>query len=291
MSIRVSQVAGAIALIAALIIVGCTQPSQSSGTQARPKGTLVIIGGGSRDSTIMKEVIRLSGWKRGDWIAIASMASRWDSAYVSMNDEFRFYTRSDVRCVRVDSNTVRRLPVLDSLRKSKIIYLNGGDQSVFMKHIDGTNFKEVINKAYREGAVIVGTSAGAALMSEQMITGNQLESGKYTSAVPVIHANNMEVAEGLGFLHSVVIDQHFIVRSRSNRLLSIVLDHPGLDGIGIDESTAIVVHDGTASVIGLGQVIVYRSPGKVTRGKSSLIGTSELKLSVYLPGDEFPIRM
>lgn len=219
------------------------------------------------------------------------MASRWDSAYLSMNNEFRFYTKSDIRCVRVDSNTVKHDAVLDSLRMSRIIYLNGGDQSVFMKHITGTNFKKAINQAYREGALIVGTSAGAALMSEQMITGNQLEPRKYTSAVPVIHANNMEIAEGLGFLHSVIIDQHFVVRSRSNRLLSVVLDHPGVDGIGIDESTAIVVRDGKARVIGLGQVLVYHSPPNVTRGKDNLIGTSEMKLSVFLPGDEFPIRM
>ncbi len=269
---------------------GCAQP-QTGDMELLPKGTLVIIGGGSRDSTIMQEVIRLSGWKRGDWIAIASMASRWDSAYLSMNNEFRFYTKSDIRCVRVDSNTVKHDAVLDSLRKSRIIYLNGGDQSVFMKHITGTNFKKTINQAYREGALIVGTSAGAALMSEQMITGNQLEPRKYTSAVPVIHANNMEIAEGLGFLHSVIIDQHFVVRSRSNRLLSVVLDHPGVDGIGIDESTAIVVRDGKARVIGLGQVLVYHSPPNVTRGKDNLIGTSEMKLSVFLPGDEFPIRM
>ena len=72
-----------------------------------------------------------------------------------------------------------------------------------------------------------------------MMTGNQLRDKEYSSAVPVIWRNNIEIVEGLGLLDSVIVDQHFIVRSRNNRLLAAVLDNPKLEGIGIDESTAI----------------------------------------------------
>jgi cyanophycinase len=254
-------------------------------------GTLFIIGGGNRDSALMVQLIQVSGWKPGDWITIAPMASRWDSAYISMNNEFRFYTGSNMNCVRVDSNTVKNPAVLDSMRKSKIVYLNGGDQSTFMMHINGTDFKKAIHEVFENGGTIAGTSAGAALMSERMLTGNQLKDKKYVSAIPVIWQNNVELTEGLGLLDSVMIDQHFIIRSRGNRLLSAVLDNPKFDGIGIDESTAIIVQGDTATVAGESQVIVYNSPNQVSYSGENLMGVKDLTISIYLPGEKFSIKL
>jgi cyanophycinase len=261
-----------------------TQPSSTA------KGTLFIIGGGSRDSALMEELIRVSGWKPGDWISIAPMSSRWDSAYISMNNEFKFYTQSDIKCIRVDSATVKNPVTLDSMRQSKIIYLNGGDQSIFMMHIQGTEFKTIINEAYENGATIAGTSAGAALMSENMLTGNQLKQKEYASAIPVVWQNNVEIVEGLGFLDSVIVDQHFIVRSRHNRSISALLDNPKLMMVGIDESTAIIVHGDSATVIGESVVMVYSNPKGITRRGENLVGAKSIDLSVFLAGDKFKIN-
>jgi cyanophycinase len=159
-----------------------------------------------------------------------------------------------------------------------------------MMHIKGTDFKKIINDAYESGATIAGTSAGAALMSEKMLTGNQIKIKKYSSAIPVIWKDNVEISEGLGFLDSVIIDQHFIVRSRTNRLLSAVLDNPPIDGIGIDESTAIIVKGDSATVAGESQVLVYKSPAVITKRGENLLGSRSLQLSIFLPGDKFKIR-
>ena len=274
----------------ASLLWNCQNNKPDANEKSSPLGTLFIIGGGSRDSLLMEELIQVSEWKEGDWIAVVTMNSRWDSAYISMNDEFQFYTRSSIKCIRIDSNTVKNSIVLDSMSKSKIIYLNGGDQNRLMSQIQGTAFKKVINEAYESGATIAGTSAGAALMSELMITGEQLKPNRYRGTNPVIWKDNVEVKEGLGFLDSVIVDQHFIVRSRSNRLLSVILDHPKYDGIGIDESTAIIVKGDTARVTGEGQVLVYWSPESVKTSGDHLIGTEGLTLSVFLPGDKFRIR-
>jgi cyanophycinase len=278
-----------LAALVALTLLHCTQPNSPS-TDTSKEGKLFIIGGGSRDSTIMEQLIQTSGWKQGDWISIASMASRRDSAYISMNNEFQFYTRSKIRCIRIDSNTVRNPTTLDSMRKSKIVYLNGGDQSVFMMHIKGTDFKKAINEVFEQGGIVAGTSAGAALMSEKMLTGNQLKDKKYTSAVRVIWRDNMEVVEGLGFLDSVIIDQHFIKRSRGNRLMAAVLDNPTFEGIGIDEATAIIVQGDSATVTGESQVVVYKNPRGLSRTGENIIGAKELTVSIYLPGDRFRIK-
>jgi cyanophycinase len=72
--------------------------------------------------------------------------------------------------------------------------------------------------------------------------------------------------------------------------LAAVLDHPKFDGIGIDESTAIIVRGDTASVTGQGQVLVYWSPGSVKTSGDNLIGINKMTLSLFLPGDKFKIK-
>jgi cyanophycinase len=268
------------------LLFACNKETPIS-SMDKSQGTLFIIGGGNRDSLLMVQLIKEAGWKAGDWISICPMASRWDSAYISMNNEFQTYTQSKIRCIRVDSNTVKNPATLDSMRKSKIIYLNGGDQSIFMMHIMGTDFKKVINEAYENGATVAGTSAGAALMSEHMLTGEQLKRKQYTSAVPVIWQNNMEIKEGLGFLDSVIVDQHFVVRSRHNRLMSAVLDNPKLMGIGIDEATAIIVKGDSATVAGESVVLVYSNPKGITKRGADVLSAQSFQLNMYLAGDRF----
>ncbi len=104
--------------------------------------------------------------------------------------------------------------------------------------------------------MIAGTSAGAAVMSEVMLTGdaerwsrNQQDTS-YKSTVDFIGSDNLEYGKGMGFLDSIIIDQHFIKRSRYNRLFSALLDYPEYTAIGIDESTALLVYGDNARVIG-----------------------------------------
>ncbi|MFN0275191.1 MAG: Type 1 glutamine amidotransferase-like domain-containing protein, partial [Chitinophagales bacterium] len=125
-----------------------------------PKGTLFIIGGGDRDSNLMQELIEVSNYKPGDIIAVVTMASGWgDSAYIWLNDEFKALGKTNKNCIKVDSITVKNPVTLDSLLMAKIIFLSGGDQSVLMKHISGTEFKKKIQKAFWNGSTIAGTSA------------------------------------------------------------------------------------------------------------------------------------
>ena len=65
--------------------------------------------------------------------------------------------------------------------------------------------------------------------------------------------------QGFGLLDSVIIDQHFIVRSRYNRMVCIGCI-PHVYNVGIDESTAIVVHHKEVKIVGESQVIVMREP-------------------------------
>ena len=159
-----------------------------------------------------------------------------------------------------------------------------------MQLIEGSTVKKMIQEAYHNGATIGGTSAGAAIMSELMITGNQLLDTAYQSTFPVLRSENLELKEGLGLLDSVIVDMHFIARSRYNRLLSAVIEHPNYLCIGIDETTALIIHGDSATVAGESQVVTIATPDRIKKGKDRLIGASGLDVSIYLPGDKFRIK-
>jgi len=179
---------------------------------------------------------------------------------------------------------------VDSLRNARLIYISGGDQNRFMAIVKGTPIAETIHQAYMNGAMIAGTSAGAAVMSQKMITGNELKYPEYQSTFRTIEAENIEIAEGLGLLTTAIIDQHFVWRSRHNRLFTAVIEHPEMLGIGIDESTAILVKGDSAEVVGVSQVIVFSNPKRSSRNYNSKLGANQLMLDVFLPGDKFSIK-
>jgi cyanophycinase len=101
---------------------------------------------------------------------------------------------------------------------------------------------QAIRARHRAGVVFGGTSAGTAVMSARMITGE----GDFT----VLDGDKVEVRPGLGLLPGVIVDQHFLKRQRQNRLFGLVLKHPEERGVGIDEGAALVVHGHEAEVVG-----------------------------------------
>src|SRR6185436_12239434 len=138
------------------------------------------------------------------------------------------------------------------------VFFSGGDQARHTRALLGSRLLGRIQELYQGGAVISGTSAGAAVMSHVMITGE--ESRPHADApFDRIEAQEIVTSEGFYFLpREVIVDQHFVKRRRSNRLLSLVLEEPGRMGLGVDEGAAIWVRpDGTFDVLGDAPVIVY----------------------------------
>src|SRR2546423_14986213 len=108
------------------------------------------------------------------------------------------------------------------------VWFPGGDQSLLVAALNGSAALREIHARYRAGAVVAGTSAGAAVMSDSMITGNQFWPGM-TVAVDSpsftrIARHAVAIVPGLGFIHGTIIDQHFIPRQRENRLNSASLE-------------------------------------------------------------------
>ena len=125
-----------------------------------------------------------------------------------------------------------------------------------------------------------------------MITGKQLKGDTtYQATFDKLWKSNIEFQEGLGLLDSVIIDQHFIKRSRYNRLLSALEAKPNLECIGIDESTALIVHGKMASVAGESQIIRFSNMQKDGLVKNpDLIKFKDVQMSLFTTGDSFVLK-
>jgi cyanophycinase len=215
------------------------------------------------------------------------MSSASDSAVYYASEPFRKAGANSVVGLTFRKGETPNKAKLDSLLNAKLIYITGGDQNRFMEVVEGTNIAANIKEAYLRGAVIAGTSAGAAVMSEKMTTGNQLRDTTYSSTFKVIESQNLEIKPGLGLITGVLIDQHFLIRSRHNRLFTGVIDYPDHTGIGIDESTAVVVKGRSAEVIGNSQVFIIRNPKRSKKEGATKLGADGLTVDILLPGEKF----
>ena len=254
-----------------------------------PQGKLFIIGGGSRPPEMVDRMIEEAGVGERGWVAVLPMSSATpDSAFLWASEQF---AERGVRTVNFDfeKGAEPARTRLDSLRRAPLIYLSGGDQARFMDVVAGTPVEDALHEAYRAGSVIAGTSAGAAVMSAQMLTGDQRKHPEYTPTYEVLEADNIDLAPGLGLLTGVIVDQHFVARSRHNRLLTAVIEFPDVVGLGIDESTALLVEGNRAEVVGDAQVLVFRNPDGSAERQDGKLGARGLRLDVYLPGESFEL--
>lgn len=256
------------------------------------KGKLFIIGGGKKSKLLLQELLNVSGLKEDNFIAILPMASEEPDSAV-------YYAKKEFVAIGINPDKIKAFnfkkelqskPQIDSLKKATLIYITGGDQNLFMDKVLHTSAYNAIHEAYKNGATIAGTSAGAAVMSHKMITGIERKHPTYTGEFKTIEAENFEIKEGLGLLPSAIIDQHFIYRMRMNRLLAVALENPDKKAIGIDESTAIIVQGDSAMVTGLSQVILLENLNKESiKTRNGFLGGKNINVNILLPGDKFKL--
>lgn len=263
----------------------------SASSYAQSKGYLVIIGGVHTAET-SKKFIQLAGSENARVIIIPNAGS--DPVYNSelhkkefeelgAKADYLLFTRETADA---DSN-------LKKIDWANAVYFLGGDQSDLTRDMLGTKLLQKVYDIYNNGGVIGGSSAGAAVQSEIMITGNELLNKDSSSAFISIQRGNIETAKGFGFIKNAIIDQHFLKRKRHNRLITLMCEHPDLLGIAIDESTAIVVNPNeTFEVIGSNQVLVYdpTEAKNIRADKNGNLGITGMKMHLLINGDKFNLK-
>ncbi|MGM7703581.1 cyanophycinase [Pseudalkalibacillus sp. Hm43] len=203
-------------------------------------GDLFIIGG-NEDKEGDLEVLSIfvqDALERGGSIGVLTTATGYpEEVGGEYRDIFMKLGASKVELIHIDTRgKAEEAPYTQMVSTLSALFITGGDQNRLSSIIGGTTFFKEVQKAWQNGLIIAGTSAGAAIMSRHMIV-----SGK----TKVKHDKiNVEIGVGFGFLEDVVIDQHFSQRARFGRLLYAIAQNPQIIGVGIDENTAIWVKDG-----------------------------------------------
>jgi cyanophycinase len=249
----------------------------TSTASAQTRGTLIVMGGGPWHDEVQKRFVELAGGTNG-MIAVLPMASASRDSGRSSVEGWK-ELGANARALVVNREEAMRADTAALFRGVTGIWFGGGDQSRLTAAIAGTPVEAAIRNRYLNGAVVGGTSAGAAVMSRLMITGDERRLGgrrptqDSTVAFITIDRANVVTAEGFGLIDNAIIDQHFVRRRRHNRLISLVLENPKLIGAGIDESTAIEVRpNGTWRVLGESVVVIYDA-------RKAELGAAELALS------------
>jgi cyanophycinase len=286
-------------LALALLLAAACQPNSAATTSTSPReaphGALVIVGGGPRPPEIRERFVQLAGGAGKANVIVFAMASEeckegGDDEVATLramgvDAESRCLTRAEADA---DSNVAR-------VSKATGIWFGGGDQSRLTGILKGSRVEQAMHDRYAAGAVVGGTSAGAAVMSAVMLTGDERHRGgdrlpsDSSDAWLTIARDNVVTVPGFGFVTNAVVDQHFFRRKRHNRLISVVLEHPDLIGVGIDESTALVVDSiGKWSIIGASAAIIYDARhATITPPAAKTLGASGLTVSVLPAGSHY----
>lgn len=287
--------AGAIAALGLLCFALVSSGSSGAGAEAggAPEGSLILAGGGLLPPEIKHRFLELAARGDGARILVLPMASNDEESGPEQAAEFRALGAREARSVRLTREEADAEDSLEHLLGVTGVWFTGGDQTRVTAAIGETAFLEALHRLYREGVVLGGTSAGAAIMSPWMLTGEEHhpqtagEPGDQTFMFRTLDRNNVVLIRGLGFLTGTIVDQHFVRRKRHNRLLSVVLENPDHIGVGIDEATALeVAPDGSWTVLGAGSVLIYDARNARVPSSGPLRAT-DVALHVLRRGDRF----
>lgn len=279
-----------IAILILLHLASCSRNPQSElkyeAEKIDSKGTLVIEGGGDRIEVILKSIIDYSGGENSKVLVVPFASGVAEETGIKQSEEFRVLGCKSADYIFCEKDSIDSPSSLAKLDGVTAIFFSGGDQVVLSAYLEGTKFLEKIREIYKNGGVVSGTSAGAAIMSRVMLTGEQRSDTTNSQIFNTIEKGDVITAKGFGFLDNIVVDQHFLKRKRQIRLISVLMDNPGLRGIGIDEETAIVVKsDNTIEVIGDNKAMLFE-PYNSVNGSGDV---SSFKLTILNPGDIYKL--
>ncbi len=248
-------------------------------------GALLLCGGGPLPNDVLELFFNCGNREQGKLVVIPSASRAADSGDFSQGvNIWKTFNWENVDVLHAfDRAQAEAENFAEKLTTATAVWISGGDQNRLSKLYQGTAVEREIRNVMLRGGVVGGTSAGSAIATRIMISGG---------------ATRPQLSPGLDLLPNAIIDQHFSQRSRFERLANAVAEHPDRVGIGIDESTGLLVKHKGAEVVGNGAVYVYAKqerPVSVVRtvatepaDVNSSAGTAQS--TVLAEGDRLPLK-
>ncbi len=230
---------------------------------AHAKSKLIVVGGGDRPEKAMAKFVAWAGGEKARVLILSwSAPDPQDYFNYFAKDIWAYNPASVTHGVQAAHVPSDRDKLLNQIADATAIFFTGGDQNKTMDVLEAdaqvftgkSSLLSILRQAYLDGIAFAGTSAGTAIMSTPMLTGN--------ADLLILDGKQVMTRDGLGLLSGVILDQHFLAKGRVLRLMGLVQKHPTKLGLGIDEDTALAIEDGRyAEVIGASQVLAMSAAG------------------------------
>jgi len=235
--------------------------------QASPTGGAALMGGGTDIDAAFAWMNGRSGG--GDFLIIrTSGTDAYNQWILDMGGV------DSVATLVIKNRDASFLPfVIDTIRNAEALFLAGGDQSTYTRLWKGTPVEDAIHHVVSKNGVIGGTSAGLAVLSEFVYTG---ERGSAVSSQTLANPFNRYVTLTRDFLvipnmAGTLTESHTVERDRMGRHIGFLarLINDGwateVKGIALDrESAFLMLPDGSGSLVGPSSAVAYfiRTPGQ-----------------------------
>lgn len=224
-----------------------TRSSKPEQCSVSPSGTLMICGGGKIPPEFVDRFFEFAGGKEARIVLVTTASiyatspdikERYSGWFERPHKSIEFYHARN----RTEADDPHHSEMLSHATG---LWFIGGNQNWVTETYLGTRSEEQFRAVLKRSGAIGGTSAGAAIMSRQMIAGG---------------TSDPFLATGFGFIDGVIVDQHFRKRNRIGRLKRALELRPGHVGIGIDEATALIVRGRSLEVMGDSDVTFCLDP-------------------------------
>jgi len=213
------------------------------------KGKLIIIGGGLIPDSLFTFFANYIGGKDQPIVYIPTATD--DEEFIQKKEHLiKFTSRGFTNLYTIHTRNKKEADDpknIALMRNAKGLFFGGGDQDLIAAAYGGTQLYDEFIALLNRGGVIMGTSAGATIMGSLLIGGDaQKDLTKINSFKPAF-----------SFMTNTAIDQHVLARNRQFDLIPVIQQYPNTLGVGLDESTAMIVEAGKFTIWGLSYAMIY----------------------------------
>lgn len=255
-------------------VVGDRADSVASPLPQQP--STVLMGGGADVGAAFRWMIEQAGG--GDFLVLRATGTDAYNRYI-----YRMGGVDSVQTLIVQTRKAAADPtVVEAVDKAEAIFIASGDQRDYVQLWQGTPLADAINRAAARNVPVGGTSAGLAVLGQHAF-GALHGTVESNEALADPYGRRMTLVRdflSVPGLQNTIADSHFGARDRMGRLLTF-LARTVQDGwspladaraIGVDENTALLVHDGVGQRVGSGSVYFLRptAPPAVCRAGKPL---------------------
>lgn len=234
---------------------------------------LLVVGGGTRPPEATKRFVEWAGKDKAQILAITWASGVPDQSFEALRKDFsESGAVSVLHAATRPLDAAKRVQFIEQLKTATAVFFSGGDQNRIMDVLADEELLKLLREKYTKGTPFGGTSAGAAAISDPMMTGD--------ADLKILDGSKVGVRKGLGLLPNVMFDQHFLVRQRHNRLFGFVIKNPAYLGVGIDEDNAVLVTDNKNLEVAGTTWVMFVTPVK----------NGSMTVDFLKPGERFDLK-